>query len=104
MQGESNVGDRGYQASLQTFVNNINADLGVVPNKIIIGGLSSAVTGTAGDAIKLAQANVAAANSNTILLKTDGSDGLPAIPLLPDNIHFTSAGFETIADRILAVL
>ena len=104
MQGESNIGQSTYGASLQTFVDNLNTDLGVPLNKIIIGGLSSAAIGADADALKQAQADVALANKNTAILKTDGSDGLPAIPLLADNIHFTSAGYETIADRILDLL
>lgn len=105
MQGEGDVTTGAiYRTYLQTFVDNINADIQPKPTKIIIGGLSSGVGyGSAANILetKFRQWDVAMRNQNTELLPTDGTHVFPAVPMQPDDIHYSAVGYQQIGQRVL---
>ena len=98
MQGETDADNAmpyaTYKGYLQTLVNRLKTEYCTQNPLIAIGGLSTGYNTTNGNAIKQAQIDVAAANTNCVVLYTDGSDGQTAFPLQVDNIHYTPDGFK----------
>jgi carbohydrate esterase-like sialic acid-specific acetylesterase len=90
----------GYQARLQTLINRCNTEFFTPPEKIIIVGLNASYTDANAVTFKNAQAAVAAnvANTNTVLIRTDGSGDGAAIGL--SGSDFSASGLTTLAQRI----
>lgn len=98
MQGEADAGPTeapNYATRLQALVNRFNSELYMRPKKIAIGRLGSTTYGTGdGATVRAAQATVAGQNANTVLIDTDSA------ALNGDNIHYSSAGQQTIANLV----
>ncbi len=108
MQGETeatnHVSYASYYASLQKFVDRCNTEFFKVPDKIVIGGLSTHYDDSFGTAIKQAQIDVAAANpANCVLLRTDGTGADPAYAKNVDDIHYSAQGLYDLAVRLLSI-
>lgn len=103
MQGESDANPDDaplYESRLRALLHRLDTELGDRPEAIVIGGLSATYNTASGAIVKAAQAAVAQSHPRAVLLPTDGSDGTPALPLRPDNIHYTAAGLRILGQRV----
>jgi hypothetical protein len=112
IQGESdaNASDAAtYEANLTAFIAGFRAECGAVAAPFFIVQLSDYAADANWVAVKTAQAAVAVAHpDDTVLIGTDGTDGLP-VTRFADGvgagaIHLASAGLFTVAEKMFAAL